>query len=474
MARLSERSDVRLLITGMCAGGAVLAYSLPSLFWLGFFALLGFLWLLSRCRTFWWYLLILLVHYAVLTVHSMWGFFLDGTFTPLQSVGVVLLAVLYSAVLAGVLHFTRTLHRNQLVLITSLLYLGELLSELSLSGNYRLPYSLGYLLLDTPLSALYALIGVKASVVAVGFLQQLVQKRHWSAAGVSLAVVATMVTVVNFHLHAPGQKSPVTFTLLQTGLSIPLFQDYTAENAKAQYQALKGLMQETGQSVLLLPETSIPDPVYYRLMQPELQQVLADRTALLGAVYSGPEGVTNAIIKYQGGETQPVYHKRILVPFTETHWLYPGPALPVQNIKGVKLGMAVCMEGVLSEPLREQVQAGAELLFVATNTQARIAYAYQQIGLRARALELRRQIMVASLPGESTWINEKGQVLASAGWHHPQALQLQPHLNQGLTPFARFGQWMALFIVLLGLLMVGFEGYTPSTLSNRAFRKVRE
>lgn len=464
-----SRPSSKTLLLGslILAGGTVLLYSSPSLFVLGPVLLVGYLLLLCMGQGFWQRLLVLLALYLVQLVHSNADFLMDGTFTLKQSLVVLGVGAGYCTAVALALHLSRGVHKNMPVGVAGIVYLFEVLSELALLGNHRLPYSLGYFLVDSPLQEVFSLVGVRASPVLVaGLLQLALQRKVFPASAVALAL---MVPWVLSGLEKPVQ-SPVGFSVVQTGVPVALYQDYAQDTAEQQKTRLANLLQDHTSGVLLFPETAIPDPFYYRLPHPEVKQLLGHKTALLGGVYNGPEGVTNTVMQHQEGRLQPVYHKRILVPLTEDNWLWSGSQMPLAEVQGVKVGIGICFEAVLSAPLREQVQQGAELLYVATNTQSLTAYRYQTIGMRSRALETHRTVLVASLPGKSMVIEASGQITQQGNWKTAEVLTAQPALFHHQTPFVRYGQWMV-WVVLVQLALQIFRSWPWRRIQQAASRQ---
>lgn len=187
--------------------------------------------------------------------------------------------------------------------------------------------------------------------------------------------------------------------------------------------------------------------------------------------------VYNSALGISGGDSVvQVYHKSILVVGAE---LFPYPkvlgmlkflnldlggisgSLGMQperslltNPEGMRAGVAICYESVYGEYYTEYVREGAQVMFIITNdgwwgdTQG---YRNHFSFARLRAVETRRAIARSANTGISGFINQRGDVIDSAGWDRRALLTGEINANDTLTPYVRGGD----YVVRLSLLVLG-------------------
>jgi predicted amidohydrolase len=144
--------------------------------------------------------------------------------------------------------------------------------------------------------------------------------------------------------------------------------------------------------------------------------VLEEDAALRGVYYSSAVAIDAA------GTLQGVYRKSHLYP-KEHAWFKAGPDLPVFELAGLRVGVAICFEAAIPQIFSELAAKGAELV---VNPSA-VPVGFDDVqDLRTPARALDNQIFVAAVNrggaeggvvycGGSQLCNPKGRVLAKAG-----------------------------------------------------------
>ncbi len=189
--------------------------------------------------------------------------------------------------------------------------------------------------------------------------------------------------------------------------------------------------------------------------------------------------VYNSALGITAGETGvQVYHKSKLVVGAE---LFPYPkvfgALKFLNIdlggvsgslgmqdrrslfvnpQGTRAGVAICYESVYGEYFTEYVRRGAQVMFVITNDGwwgDTPGYRHHFSFARLRAVETRRAIARCANTGISGFIDQRGNVIDSAGWDLRTLLTGTINASDTLTPYVRSGD----YIVRLSLLVLGLS-----------------
>lgn len=121
-------------------------------------------------------------------------------------------------------------------------------------------------------------------------------------------------------------------------------------------------------------------------------------------------------------------------------------------INGEDVGPIICYESVYGEFVTDYVENGADFLAIITNDawwgntqghQQHLSYA------RLRAIETRRSIARSANTGISAFINEKGEITASLGYEEQGALRGEISLNERITFYTRFGNYLARVAIFL-------------------------
>lgn len=121
-------------------------------------------------------------------------------------------------------------------------------------------------------------------------------------------------------------------------------------------------------------------------------------------------------------------------------------------LEGEKVAPIICYESVYGEYVTDYVDAGADFLAIITNDawwgntqghQQHLSYA------RLRAIETRRSIARSANTGISAFINPKGEIVASLGYEKQGALRGKISLNDEITFYTRFGNYLARIAIFL-------------------------
>ncbi|MBK6542143.1 MAG: apolipoprotein N-acyltransferase [Flavobacteriales bacterium] len=113
----------------------------------------------------------------------------------------------------------------------------------------------------------------------------------------------------------------------------------------------------------------------------------------------------------------------------------------------------ICYESVFGDYVADYVRQGADLITIITNDawwgntagyRQHLAYA------RLRAIETRRAVARSANTGISCSINQRGDVSQATEWWVPTAIRCSVRLNREISPFVRFGEWIAQIALLAG------------------------
>lgn len=132
----------------------------------------------------------------------------------------------------------------------------------------------------------------------------------------------------------------------------------------------------------------------------------------------------------------------------------PGTKPVVFDMAGTGIGPVTCYEAAFDGVVRDQVEAGAEILSVPSNnaTFGRSEMTYQQLAMdRVRAVEHGRAVLVPVTSGVSAVIRPDGSVAEDTGMFVPATLVADVPKRTSLTWATRLGFWPEALLVAVGV-----------------------
>lgn len=263
--------------------------------------------------------------------------------------------------------------------------------------------------------------------------------------------------------------------------------NHLAETVNLATRARLGLVPAP--DFVLWPESSTDidpaeDPITARTIQSAADT--AGVPVFVGAVTYGPgpdERQTTGLWwdPRVGGPTDH-YHKQNLVPFGEwipfREFLLPRiPMLQMVGAQGVpgtepgvldvelmddrslRVGDVICFELAYDRTVHEMIRHGAQVVVVQSNnaTYGGTGQIEQQFAItRARAMETRREIAVATTNSVSGSIDRHGRVLHRTEEFTAASFVASMPVRDGLTPAVLFGSWIDRGLALLGLAAIAY------------------
>ena len=223
------------------------------------------------------------------------------------------------------------------------------------------------------------------------------------------------------------------------------------------------MAQETGEQLIILPETAWPVP-FYSLPQEYVAGWHDIATEQQGVVIAGvflEEGddTYNAAVLLDGEQVKD-YRKTHLTPYGEyqpfpdlaRRWLrseaiqFSGLTAGEENKTltlpgGTQAGMSICYEDAFGDEWREQLPHAHFLVNITNDAwfdTTAMPYQHLQIS-QARALETGRWLVRAANTGVTAIINERGEVVRALPLKSQEALTGTIQLRQGATPYVLIG-----------------------------------
>jgi apolipoprotein N-acyltransferase len=229
-----------------------------------------------------------------------------------------------------------------------------------------------------------------------------------------------------------------------------------------------------GTRLIVWPEAALPEPAnnllpYIALMDHETRA--HGSSLVLGTVRASADGQRYYDSILALGKQPSWYSKDHLVPFAEffpvphfvRNWLRlmtlpyesftrGGTHQPPLPVGGLELGPTVCYEvGYGSYMLNMLPKANALVNVTNDAWFGHSSARYEQFQMaRMRTQEEGRSMIIASNNGVSAIVGPRGQILASAPPYRRYVLRSFVTPRAGLTPFARFGNWLVVSLAALG------------------------
>jgi apolipoprotein N-acyltransferase len=368
---------------------------------------------------------------------------------------------------------------------------------------------IGYTAVDTPLAGFYPIIGVAGVSFAVALVGQLIAwaiLAFWAVPAGRLArpvrVITAMAVILGIGLLGSAlrlyQVEPAATPSgnVQVGIvqgNIPgrgieamgrarsVTNNHLSETVNLMTKVRLG--QEPEPDFLLWPENSTDidptgDPITKQTVQAAAE--VAGRPILVGAVMQGPgpgERQTAALWWDPDRGVLARYDKQNLVPFGE--WIpFRAQLLPLvpllqqvgaQSVPGsrpgvldvttggrpIKIGDAICFELAYDQTIYGSMTGGAQVMMVQSNnaTYGGTGQIEQQFAItRARAMETRREIAVATTNSVSGFITRDGSVAIRTQEFTARSMVVEMPLRNALTPAIRVAPWLERGLALVAVL----------------------
>ncbi|NJD34010.1 MAG: apolipoprotein N-acyltransferase [Betaproteobacteria bacterium] len=259
--------------------------------------------------------------------------------------------------------------------------------------------------------------------------------------------------------------APVTVSLLQG--NVPQSLKWDPQRLPLSVETYVRLARAHPATLTVLPETAIP--LYFNQVP---RDVLRDLTrhgdALLGvAIGTTDGGYANGVVALTPQLVARAYTKRHLVPFGEYPppgfaWFFNFARIPMSNftagpprqepleVAGQRIAPNICYEDLFGEELLGALPA-ATLLVNFSNTawfgDSLAQPQHLQIA-QLRAIETGRVMLRATNTGMTAMVGANGIVAAALPPFSVDALVVQAQGRSGLTPYARWGNLLALLIAI--------------------------
>ena len=337
----------------------------------------------------------------------------------------------------------------------------------------------------------------------IAIFEALKKKTAWTKVRAALTVLVPMVVSLVIYWSYEPQSERVKAAVLQP--NVDCYAEKFNNTATKQVRNILDLVSQVpaDAKIVVLPETALPDMVdddepqlsaSVQGIGRELAKSCPEAMAAVGAstvkyyelgdkitdtarqIMGGYCDIYNSAVAINGDGTENIHHKMRLVIGVETMpWWFKSLSelinlggvtgqlgrsdkATVFEKGGVKVGPAICYEGLYGDWFARFVREGAEVMFVMSND----GWWGNTPGhkrlfdfCRLRAIETRRAIARSANTGVSGFITSRGDVEQRLDWDQRGVLTQDIELSDRETAYEKYGDWvgrMGLLLTLLGVL----------------------
>jgi len=316
----------------------------------------------------------------------------------------------------------------------------------------------------SPLAGWASVLGVYGVGFLSAWLGALLATR-WRKPGTWAAVLALLgagLLLRGMEWTRPSGP-PLAVSLLQG--NVPQSLKWDPKRLPLSVETYLGLSRAHAAALTVLPETALP-LFFNEVPRDVLRGLTTHGAALIGvAVATTDGGYANAAVALTPEFATRAYAKRHLVPFGEYAppgfaWFFRFARIPMSDftagterqepldIAGQRIAPNICYEDLFGEELLASLPA-ATLLVNLSNTawfgDSLAQPQHLQIA-RLRAIETGRVMLRATNTGMTAMVEPDGRIAAALPPFATDALVVQAQGRSGLTPYARWGNLLALLI----------------------------
>ena len=297
---------------------------------------------------------------------------------------------------------------------------------------------------------------------------------------ISLVAIALSLYFLNQITWTHAEGEPLDVVLIQGNISQEMKWD-RSKHAFIMNKYLEMSKRHFDADIIVWPETAIP--TYYTLVKDSfIPQV--DKTAeennldyLIGLFTYNPEkGHAYNSVMTLGNELS-FYRKQRLVPFGEyipfrgiftflenyidipMSDISSGTGRPLVRLKGHAVGTSICYEAVYGDEIIRALPEAKFLINVSNDAWFGDSLApHQHLEItQSRAVETGRYLLRATNTGISAIVNPNGVIINKSVQFQDDTVRATIRPYEGTTPYARWGNWAIVSIILLCLIWLYFQ-----------------
>jgi apolipoprotein N-acyltransferase len=233
----------------------------------------------------------------------------------------------------------------------------------------------------------------------------------------------------------------------------------TSQKARTEvFSVYKNLLRATAPHDLSLwPEVAYPG--IYSRFKPDTDMnslVQNQQNVVFGMLEDNLFSKSDSAVLFNGKKYITSYQKRSL-DFIDQRVVKAGRDTGIFTIDGLPFGVAVCMDVIQGEIVRDLAKANAQAILTLFNNESRLGMVAQLRAVQFRSIETNRYFVIANQFGMSTVVNNHGRIVGQLPWLERRSEVYTVPLIGTTTPFVRYGNLLCIIfisaIVLLAVLL---------------------
>ena len=296
-------------------------------------------------------------------------------------------------------------------------------------------------------------------------------------AAVSIGAIAVSLYIANQIVWTYAEGEELDVVLIQGNISQEMKWD-RSQHSFIMEKYLEMSKRHFDADIIVWPETAIP--TYYSMVKDSFVKKVG-RTAdennldyLIGVFTFDPKNghVYNSVMTL--GSELSFYRKQRLVPFGEylpfrgvltfleryidipMADISSGEGRPLVRLKGYPVGTSICYEAVYGNEIIRAMPEAKFLINVSNDAWFGDSLApHQHLEIsRSRAVETGRYLLRATNTGISAVIDPMGRIINKSVQFEDDVVKATINPYSGITPYARWGNWGIIIIVLTCLIVL--------------------
>jgi apolipoprotein N-acyltransferase len=431
--------------------------------WFALFSLAPILYILLEQQKFVPTVLFAFSFYFLLALITFVGLLDTNTYTPQLYIFISLLIASEYAVFGLVAWQIKRYNRllGFVLLVSCWVLLEIFYGSFAVFGSLANPLVLGYQVPDLQMAQLASWGGVHfVSLVLLAInatLVYLLKNRNILLSAFTFGLIVLCAWRGDFSTRVDNQNLVKIAVFQPVITNAQRILGETSQKARMEvFSVYKSLLRATApHNLSLWPEVAYPG--IYSRFKPDLDMdglIQNQRNVVFGALEDNLFSRSDSAILFNGKEYITSYQKRSL-DLIDQRVARAGQDAGVFTVDGLQFGIAVCMDIIQAEIVRDLAKANTQAILALFNNESRLGMVAQLRAVQFRSIETNRYFVVANQFGMSSVVNNHGRIVDQLPWLERRSEVYTVPLIGTTTPFVRYGNLLCIiFVFVISLLTV--------------------
>jgi apolipoprotein N-acyltransferase len=340
------------------------------------------------------------------------------------------------------------LKSKSFLLAILIMYFYEIIiSSWLIFGKFAIPYSLGFMLLNTKIGNFLSIFGAQGAILFIAILCFAITKLNYKFILSSILSTAVLYSL-SFFILIDLKLGQVSVNVVQPNMSnFERNLAYSSDFLQKVY-LLDFISLNSKNTVNIWSEVALPG-IYNKNTSNKYNGMLNSESFILtGAIRSENNKYYNSVVSFKGGKSKILYDKQTLVPFEED-WLTSKNKNMSIKINNATFGLFICMDVARQDIFEMSARSENQAFLLFVNNQNENSYLVQLKLIKIRALESGRSILVASQMGRSSLVQSDGTESNPLNWNVKASRIYKVPINNELTIFYKTRNFQVITLLLL-------------------------